>query len=125
MTLPMSLRTAASEQAYQDAKLNRTTKPLELEPALKIFNHWRIIENGFPYDVAFSRHHLLVPKRASVAQRWDLNDEERKEFEVILKDYIYQEYDLWFENCPKRRSVGGYYHIHLANYVEQREQMSL
>lgn len=125
MSLPMSLRTAASEQAYQDAKASGATKPLELEPALKIFEHWRIINNGFPYDVGFAKHHLLVPKRASVAQRWDLNDEERKEFEILLRDYIYDEYDLWFENCPKRRSVAGYYHIHLASYVEHRDQMSL
>lgn len=122
--LPMSLRTVETDQAYQNARRSRTTKPLELEPTLKIFNHWRIIDNRFPYDVAFSTHHLLVPKRTSVAQRWDLNDEERKEFEAILRDYIYQEYDLWFENCPKRRSVGGYYHIHIASYVELQEQIS-
>ncbi len=125
MSLPMSLRTAAGERAYQEARLNGGTRPLELEPSIKKWQYWRLIENRFPYSVAFKTHHMLVPYRANVSERWDLNDEEKREFERILREFVYPTYDLWFENCPKRRSVARFYHVHLASYVDSREQMSL
>jgi hypothetical protein len=121
----MSLRTKAGEESYQVAKTNGQSKPLELAPALKQWEHWRLIDNDFPYAVAFKEHHMLLPKRAGVADRWNLNAAEKAEFEVILRDFVYPTYDLWFENCPKRRSVLSMYHVHLANYYDNREEMSL
>lgn len=116
----MSLRTAEAEQAYQDAKVAKKTIPLELEPALKKWEHWRLIDNRFPYDSCFKTHHMLLPKRAGITDRWHLNDEEKHELEIILKEFVYPEYDLWFENCPKRRSVTVMYHLHLGTYKEER-----
>jgi hypothetical protein len=124
MSIPMSLRTAAGEQSYQDSKTSGNTMPLELEPSLRQWKHWRLIDNRFPYTVAFKEHHMLVPKRG-VADRWELSADEKAEFEVILKEYVYPTYDLWFENCPKRRSIRSFYHIHLASYHDNREQMEL
>jgi len=123
--VPMSLRTVNGELHYQLAKIDKTTLPLELEPALQIFKYWRVINNRFPYDISFKMHHMLVPRRGDVADRWDLNDNEKAEFETILKDYVYPNYDLWFENCPKRRSVRAFYHVHLATYYDNREDMQL
>lgn len=123
--LPMSLRTRSGEETYQLAKANGGTVPLELAPSLKIFKHWRLIDNNFPYRVAYKTHHMLLPRRAGVSERWDLNAEEKAEFEQLLKDFIYPEYDLWFENCPKRRSMNHIYHLHLATYYDNREEMML
>ena len=67
---------------------------------------------------------MLVPRRG-VADRWELNADEKAEFELIIKDFVYPTYDLWFENCPKRRSVRSFYHVHLASYHDNREPMEL
>lgn len=125
MDLPVSLRTAQSEWDYQNAKTRGETIPLELEPAIKKFEHWRVIENRFPYNVAYKTHHMLLPKRAGVSERKQLNETERAEFEKILEEFIDPEYHKWFVNCPGRRSVAGFYHIHLVKYHEKREDMSL
>lgn len=118
--LPMSARLAESEQAYQDAKISGGTMPLELEPSMKQWEHWRLIENRFPYDMIFKTHHMLLPKRANVGHRWELNDAEKQELELILKDFVYPGYHLWFENCPVRRSVLTLYHLHLGIYKDER-----
>lgn len=41
MSLPMSGRLAESENAYQLAKKHGQTMPLEFEPAVKKWDHWR------------------------------------------------------------------------------------
>ncbi len=123
--LPMSLRTFDGEIEYQEAKKNGGTIPLELEQSIQKFKHWRLIDNRFPYAVGFKVHHMLVPCRAGVADRWDLNADEKAEFEQLLKEFVYPNYDLWFENCPKRRSVLGFYHLHLATYHDNREAMKI
>lgn len=121
MSLPMSARKAESEQFYQDAKLSGKTMPLELEPAIKKWDHWRLVENRLPYDMIYAVHHMLMPKRAGVTDRWHLNEDEKHELEMILREFVYPEYDMWFENCPKRRSVASMYHIHLGTYKEGRD----
>lgn len=123
--LPMSLRTIETERQYQEDKSARRTLPLELEASLMTWQHWRMIENRYPYGVAYKTHHMLVPKRAGISDRWHLNEDEKREFEVILKEFVYPNYDLWFENCPKRRSITTLYHVHLATYVDKREDMQL
>lgn len=116
----MSGRTAETEQIYQDAKARGDVKPLELEDSIRQWEHWRLVNNRFPYDSIYKVHHMLLPKRAAVAHRWDLNTEEKTELEIILREFVYQDYDLWFENCPKRRSVLALYHLHVAVYKDER-----
>lgn len=123
--LPMSLRTARTEETYQLAKQNGKTVPLELVNALKIFEHWRIVNNDFPYDVGYKRCHLLTVKRAGVSQWHELNDEEIAELNKLKREYLYDEYDQIIENCPSRRSVPHLFHLHLVNFYDERGDMSL
>lgn len=123
--LPMSLRTAKGEQAYQDAKVAGKTTPLELVDSIKIFEHWRIINNDFPYDVGYKRCHLLVIKRAECASWHDLHDDEIAELNKLKREYLYDEYDQIIENCPSRRSVPHLFHMHLVNFYDKREDMKL
>lgn len=125
MSLPMSLRTADQEQAYQNAKANKTTKPLELVPSIKIFDHWRIIENEYPYDVGYKRCHMLVVKRAGIGAWNELNTYELSELDRIKQEYLYSEYDQIIENCPSRRSVPHLFHLHLVNFYDDRADMEL
>lgn len=125
MSLPMSLRTLADEQAYQDAKANGTTTPLELVPSIQMFEHWRIVNNDFGYSIGFKRCHMLIIKRASVASWHDLNAAEIAELNQLKRTHLYDEYDQIIENCPSRRSVPHIFHLHLVNFHDNREDMAL
>lgn len=125
MSLPMSLRTAATEQKYQDAKENRTTTPLELVTSLQMFNHWRIVNNDFPYNVGYKRCHMLVLKRAGAGSWHDLRPEEIAELNELKRTHLYDEYDQIIENCPSRRSVPHLFHLHLVSFYDDRAEMSL
>ena len=125
MSLPMSLRTADQEQAYQNAKENRSTTPLELVASLQTFEHWRIVNNDFPYDVGYKRCHMLVIKRAGVGAWHELNQAELAELNNLKRNHLYDEYDQIIENCPSRRSVPHLFHLHLVNFYDNREDMEL
>lgn len=122
--MPMSLRRYDSEQQYYAAKQSDKLIPLTDEPSLHEWNHWTLKDNRFPYDIAFVKHHMLIPKNPPTG-RFGLTDEQRDELELILEYFVYPNYDLWFENTPKRRSVPGIYHLHLASYYDSREKMGL
>lgn len=124
MKTPMSLRTLQSEKEYNSHKQDGQTTELAEVPAIHEFLFWRVIPNHFPYDIAFKEHLMLIPKRV-VPERWDLTADEKSEFESILHDYVYPNFDLWFENSPSRRSMNHIYHVHIATYYDDRDQMKL
>lgn len=121
--LPMSLRTANGEKRYQKAKADSSLVALAEEEALMSWSLWRIIDNRFPYGIALKTHHLLLPIRA-VPDRSDLSDDERAELVQILA-LVAPNYDFVMENFPKRRSILAHYHLHLGEYLDSREQMTL
>lgn len=124
MPVPMSLRTLVSEQQYQEAKRIGDIMPLTEEPSIHQWEHWRLIANRFPYTVAFTTHRMLVPKR-TLADLNELTLDEFKELLDILSGHVNDEYDLWFVNTHKRRSVLNQFHIHVATYVLDRKDMKL
>lgn len=119
-----TLRRKKSETAYQKAKSDGKTHSLTEISSIQEWSYWRLVLNEFPYDMAFKTHHMLLPKR-EFAERFNLHTSERLEFEQILKNFVYPNYDLWFENTPKRRSDSIIYHIHLVSYVDDRKDMDL
>ncbi|HSX00048.1 MAG TPA: hypothetical protein VLH38_03360 [Patescibacteria group bacterium] len=125
MSLNVTLRSAAGESHYQLDIAAGFTRALELLPSIKQWNHWRLVVNEYPYDIAFGVHDLLVVKRAGVAERWELNDAEKAELEQILRDFVYPVYSLTFENSPSKRSAPHQYHLHVVRYHAKREEMHL
>lgn len=123
--LPVSLRTAETEKAYQEAKANGKTTPIELLQSLKTFDHWRIVNNDYTYNIGYKRCHMLVVKRAGVADWDDLNTKEVAEYYMIRRSYLLKEYDQIIENSPSRRSIAHLYHKHLVNFHDHRRDMSL
>ena len=123
--LNVTLRSTATEQRYQTDIAAGKTRPLEIMPSIKQWEHWRLVENDYPYDAFFKTHHMLVIKRGGVAERTDLNDTERAELEQILKQFVYPGYHFWFENCPRRRTAPGIYHLHLIVYKDRRDEVLL
>lgn len=117
MILPTSLRTAKTEQRYQDDKSAGKTKSLEEEPALQEFEKWRLIDNSYPYDAVFEKHHMLIPTEGyhQTVEDADLHE---------TLDLLASEYDFWFVNFPHRQSVKNLLHIHLVKH-KKREDMAL
>lgn len=114
--IPNSMRTLELETKYQEDKQNGKTKDLLDEPAIKEWNGWRLIENAYPYDLIFKKHHMLIPtNEATQASRLHSSGLHR-----ILKN-LSSDYDLWFVNMPHRRSIKGLFHIHLVSYKDRRE----
>lgn len=122
--LPTSLRRDLSEYEYQQAKLRGETRPLHEEPALAEWRHWKLINNRYPYDAAFQVHHMLLPKRI-VSSLDDLTMAEVAEMmQLCGKDgFVEQNYHLWFANTNTKRSILTHFHIHLARFYSQREEM--
>lgn len=120
MQSPSSLRTLGGESLYGLAKQEGSLIPLAEEPSIKEWQHWRIIRNRFPYDLAFSSHDLLLPKRV-VADRKDLSRAEASELDWLLVSYIEDSYDMVMVNTLKRQSVPGHYHLHLVSYKPREE----
>lgn len=113
MQIPTSLRRTATEMRYQEDKLNGGTKPLLEEPAIKEWEHWRLIDNRYPYDAVFSKHHMLVPLNGA--------DFTSPELWGILGE-LENDYDFWFVNFAHRQSIKNLLHIHLVTH-KPREEM--
>ncbi len=119
--LPVSLRKNTTEIFYQQSKLAKMTVPLHEEPHLRQWKHWKIIDNAFPYDVAFSTHHLLLPKR--VVPENELTGTERAELEKIL-EAVSDEYDCLLVNFISKQSVRNHFHVHLMTYKDERSNLT-
>jgi diadenosine tetraphosphate (Ap4A) HIT family hydrolase len=119
--LPASLRKDKTEELYQSDKLLGLTKQSLLESeVIEPFKHWVIVDNAYPYDMAFETCHLLLPRR-EVAKRSDLTLAEFEELQDILEHYVEQLYDTVMENTSRRRSILNHYHLHLMSYHQERE----
>ena len=97
VNLPMSLRTAAGELKYQDAKTAGNTVLLrDVKPILQ-WDHWILINNDYPYDMCFKTHHMLIPRR-NFSKRSEMNLDELEELDLFIWPYIEAHYHLMFEN---------------------------
>ena len=114
MSLPKSLRTRATEATYQQAKQDKTLRPLEDEPRLKEWKYWFLIENRFPYDDVFETSHMLVIK-GPAQEVYDLTISESHELLQIRKT-LKEDYDAIMDNLPHRRSVPTRYHVHIVKF---------
>lgn len=122
--LPCSLRTTDGEANYAEAKTFNKLLPLNEEVAIMVWDNWKLVENRFPYNMAFKTHNLLIPIR-SVAVKRELTKLELDELDVIINTYVEGKYDMVFENTMRRRSIPGLFHIHVATYYDKRSEMKL
>ena len=92
-------------------------------PSIEEFNHWRIINNDFPYDNVASVHHMLIPKR-----------EFRREFNFCLKFHEFLRHPIrvitgnshmetvfeWYERTWLLLDVTSHYDAILLNFPHQQ-----
>lgn len=119
-----TLRRRTTEIAYREACRLKQLPGLQDEPSLREWEHWRLVNNRYPYDIAFKKHHMLVPKRL-VGSRLELTSEEQAELSRIIEEYCEPNYHLVFLNMGPTRSVLDMFHLHLASYWNTREEMVL
>ena len=85
-------------------------------PSLKEFEHWRIVDNDFPYDLVAQTTHMIVPKRH--VDENGLTNEEIEEYKTIKKTYLVDYYNCIYETVPRRQSIRGHYHLILMVFYE-------
>lgn len=122
--LPMSLRTAAGEEAYYKAKERGELRDLQDEPSIIEFKYWRIIANRYPYNAPYKTSHMMLPRR-SVPTYNKLNWRERRELRKIIDTYCQANYHKVEENMAVRRSVMAVWHLHLLTFVDTREEFTV
>ena len=115
----ISLRTKESEKIYQEEmkKRDQSVCPFcEEREIITKYKYWFITPNRYPYDLVYSKSHLLVCRR-HVEREEDLFVTELEEFNKIKRELLKgANYDQVLENASPRRSIRFHYHIHLCSF---------
>ena len=109
-----TLRTKETEERYKKLKNEDSFLvgcSLCKAPSIIEFNHWRIIDNAFPYDYIADLHHMVVTKRHMAEDQ--LSQEEKGELESLRLGYINEKYEFLMEATKKKKSIPGHAHVHL------------
>ncbi len=116
-----TLRTSETEAKYRAVKasgvMNDACPLCDERTSVKDFEHWRVIENLYPYDLVAKVHHMLVSKRH--ASDMELTDEEWEEFRSIKAGYVQEEYEFMIEPTWKQKSIPAHSHLHLLVAMQQ------
>ncbi|MCA9358443.1 hypothetical protein KC902_04245 [Candidatus Kaiserbacteria bacterium] len=80
-------------------------------PSVIEFEHWRIIQNKFPYDEIARRHDMIVPKVHKKEE--DLTAIELQELRELKIGHINDTYQMLMESVPKNKSLPQHFHLHL------------
>ncbi len=81
-----------------------------IKNSIKEFDHWRIVENSYPYDRIAETHAMLVSKRH--VNETGLTTEEILELH-FLKNTNLNEYDFIAEGIVHTKSIPEHSHRHL------------
>lgn len=108
-----SLRTRETDISYTEYQTKHRGTGCQLcqKPALKLFKHWKIVENSFPYDRIAEVHNMIVPLRHIIEQ--DLNFDELQELYEIKRNIINKDYEFTIEATYKVKSIPTHFHLHL------------
>ncbi len=107
------LRTHDIQTRYNEYLKTDASKTCALcgNKPLKVFKHWKIMENNFPYDIIATTHNMVVPLRH--VREDELNSEEMEELLKIKNEVLHKEYDFFIEATYKIKSIPNHYHLHL------------
>ena len=110
----VSLRTNETHEKYrkfrEDGFLDKGCNLCSAN-SIKDFEHWRIVENLFPYDKIAKIHNMIILKRH--ARFEELNESEKIEFESLKAGYINDEYEFIIEPTLKKKTIPLHMHLHL------------
>lgn len=114
-----SLRSLETEITYQNflKKPKKTDCFLCRANSIRDFEHWKIVENEYPYDGVAVISHVLTTKKHKVEKNF--TKEEREEL-VEIKRELGNQYDMIIENGWQNQSIPEHYHLHLL-ILKQRK----
>ncbi len=116
----MTLRTQATEARYQADKAAGRTRALADEPSIQEWTYWRLIDNRYPHDRWYTRHHLLIPKRVFPTIKEATASELMELFSILFTD-LDNNYDSVKINYLRQQTKPEHLHFHLADYKTDPE----
>lgn len=109
------MRTNESEKKYKEYRqkggLDDGCRLCEA-PALQEFEHWKVIENKFPYDMIADTHNMVVPRAHHSVK--EISAEAWAEYNMLKYGPLGAEYDFFIEATPNRLSIPTHFHLHLV-----------
>lgn len=110
-----SLRTPPIEEAYHQYRENHdfiTHCPLCEKEPLRLFTHWKIVRNDFPYDKLAREHNMIVSLRHTVEA--DFTPAETEELRKIKHEIMLSpEYDFVMEITEPHKTIPPHFHMHI------------
>jgi diadenosine tetraphosphate (Ap4A) HIT family hydrolase len=117
-----SLRSLETEKTYQN--FLKSPRPTECflcrAQPIKEFEHWKIVENEFPYDGIATKSHIIAPKNHKTEDGFTEN--EKTELLKIKKD-LGNQYDMIIENGTNNQSIPQHFHLHLIVLKERKVEV--
>ncbi|MBI2889033.1 MAG: hypothetical protein HYY10_03880 [Candidatus Liptonbacteria bacterium] len=81
------------------------------KPPRQTFQHWKIVQNDFPYDKIASVHHMIVPLRHMSES--ELSPEETEELRELKSSYLNEHYEFIIEPVQRKKTIPNHFHLHL------------
>ena len=78
---------------------------------IRVFTHWNIVVNDFPYDGVAKKHDMILPKRH--IDEKGLSDQEKQELFDVKGVYLDDHYDYIIESTNHTKSILEHFHLHL------------
>ena len=117
----MELRTPETDSKYRDAEKNGINNSCffcdeSRQQPVKEFNHFKLVENDFPYDAIAEVSHLLFPKRH--IREYEYTKEEIDELNDIKTGYLQKaDYNYLMEGITKT-SIPAHIHYHAIRLLK-------
>ena len=111
-----TLETHAQYERHMASEFHPKSCYLCSAKPLKAYQHWKIIENQFPYDEVATMHNMVVSLRHT--SEHGLTPEEVTEYKKVKMD-LHEEYDMIVENTRMQKSIPGHHHLHLLKLKER------
>lgn len=114
--MPTYLRTTETWERYVEGKKREDCFICAGDLMVTEWEHWVIVENAYPYDAVADTHVLLCPRR-HVSREEDLQHQEFRELQVILRHIEKAGYfDFIGKNFPVAQSQPAHLHYHLFHW---------
>ena len=107
-----TLRTAKTQESYQQAMEDGTTKDISKLRGSHI-NRLKLLQNVYPYDTVYKDNDMLVDESGSFWEFW-----------VRLGQLVYNEelpYDQLIMNMKHKQSQSHVEHVHLVRFKNRSD----
>lgn len=112
--LPISLRTAETEQGYQDSKDSGDLKDINTLKPRDVVAGTRMLDNYFPYDLTYKVSDMSLAFPHESFMTWWMN------VGLGIMEGQFADYDQFIFNLPHNQSMPHVPHGHFVNFDKER-----